>query len=111
MAPTNVAAYEASGEFDRPANRHVTRAVSDDWRRIVATRNLAAELRTLRVPALVVHGARDPRPSRLAANVAGQLPNARFSLIDGCGHDPSPEQPAALKAELTRFLGDLPLTN
>ena len=113
MAPTDfadpamVAAYEASGAFDRLANRHVNRAVSDDWRRIVETRDLGAELRALRVPALVVHGARDARPLRLARNVADQPPNARFALIEDCGHDPSLEQPDALKAELRSFIGDL----
>ena len=117
MAPTNfadpakVAAYEESGEFDRPANRHVSRAVSADWQCIVETRDRAAELRALRVPALVVHGVRDPRPPRLAQNVADQLPNARFALLEDCGNDPSLEQPEALKAELRRFIGDLALSS
>ena len=65
------------------------------------------ELGGYRVTDIVVHGARDRRPLRLARNVADHLPNARFALFEDCRHDPALERPDLPKEELRTFLGDL----
>jgi 3-oxoadipate enol-lactonase len=38
---------------------------------------------------------------------AALIPGSRFELIRGAGHIPSVEQPEALGALITRFLGQL----
>src|SRR6185437_1053432 len=60
-------------------------------------------LDTVRVPTLVVHGRQDPIPlasSQAAASALG----ARLVPIDGAGHVPYVEQPAALFAAIREFL-------
>jgi len=56
------------------------------------------KLRDLRVPALFIHGSRDPRtePGELDA-MRAQLPHARIDVIDGAGHSPHSETGAADK--------------
>ena len=46
-----------------------------------------SQLRTIRVPTLAIHGSDDPLVLPDAGrNVADNIPNARFELIDGMGH-------------------------
>lgn len=60
-------------------------------------------LRTLRVPALVVHGRQDPIPLESAAAIADAL-GAEHCWLDDCGHVPYVEQPVALQAAVSAFL-------
>src|SRR5687768_14241670 len=55
---------------------------------IIASGHRAADLKKIRVPALVIHGTADKlvRPSGGRAT-ARAIPNARLELIDGMGHD------------------------
>ncbi|RZK46085.1 MAG: alpha/beta hydrolase [Pedobacter sp.] len=47
-----------------------------------------AELKTIKVPTLVIHGTNDPIvPVEAGRDVAATVPGARFELIDGLGHD------------------------
>jgi pimeloyl-ACP methyl ester carboxylesterase len=57
------------------------------------------ELSELRVPALFIHGSRDPRtePGELDA-VRAQLPNARIEVIEGGGHSPHSESASAAES-------------
>ncbi|HEU5469959.1 MAG TPA: alpha/beta hydrolase [Actinophytocola sp.] len=51
-------------------------------------RDLRAELATLTMPALVVHGEADPIQSwRAGKATADAIPGARFLLLPGVGHD------------------------
>ena len=97
------------------------------WRRLIA-RQAAAWLRigeqaasdtddfyggrlgTLRVPALVVHGAGDPRtePGELDAFRAA-LPRATFAILPDGGHGPhsDPDTADEVTAAIQRFLADL----
>lgn len=62
----------------------------------------------LRLPTLAVVGAEDgATPPALVEATARSIPGARFSVIDGAGHLPCIEQPAALAALIADFLGDL----
>ncbi|MCC7054670.1 MAG: alpha/beta hydrolase [Gemmatimonadaceae bacterium] len=55
------------------------------------------------LPALVVHGTRDPIPLSSARATAAAL-GATFVELDDCGHVPYVEQPAALRAALEGFV-------
>jgi pimeloyl-ACP methyl ester carboxylesterase len=58
---------------------------------ILASPARTRRLRDLRVPTLVVHGARDPLIPPLSGRLAAaQIPGARLSLIEGLGHDLGP---------------------
>ncbi len=62
-------------------------------------------LPTVRVPTLVIAAERDSfTPSRLAEQMARQIPNARYLMIDGGTHAAPIEQPAAVNAAVTQFL-------
>ncbi|MCP6188325.1 hypothetical protein NL437_26760, partial [Klebsiella pneumoniae] len=43
-------------------------------------------------------------PPDLVRAMAERIPNARFALIDGCGHIPPVEQPERLLALVTEHL-------
>lgn len=61
----------------------------------------------LRQPVLVLAGDADgSTPADLVRETAESIPGARFALIRGAGHIPCVEQPAAMAAEITRFLHD-----
>jgi pimeloyl-ACP methyl ester carboxylesterase len=68
-----------------------------------------ARIAGVRTPTLVVVG-RDDRltPPKYAAFLAGAIPGARLVEIEGAGHFPQLEQPAAVNAALREFLRDLP---
>lgn len=56
-------------------------------------------------PALVIAGNRDlMTPAKSAQALAGQLPNASVTVLDGAGHDIMSEQPDALLDALIAFL-------
>ncbi|OBB20417.1 alpha/beta hydrolase [Mycolicibacterium setense] len=60
------------------------------------------------VPAMIIEGDRDKLlPSGWAADIAGQIAGARSAVIDGAGHCPQIEQPAALTAVLLDFLSSV----
>ncbi len=55
---------------------------------------LPGDLKRVRCPTLLVHGARDPLvPLRAARRVAARRPDFAFEIIDDCGHVPQLERP------------------
>jgi pimeloyl-ACP methyl ester carboxylesterase len=65
---------------------------------------LTAGLAGLGVPAVVVHGRHDrARSPRQGQELAEQLPNAEFRLVDA-GHTPVYETPAAVAAAVRDLL-------
>ncbi len=57
------------------------------------------------VPVLLVEGAGDKLlPAGWAAEIAGQIPGARFAVVDAAGHCPQIEQPEALTDLVLEFL-------
>jgi len=82
--------------------REVIRMNGDAWVRIADARATEGDdlyggrLPTLRVPTLIVHGARDPRtePGELDA-LRAALPSARVAIIADGGHSPHSERLAA----------------
>ena len=62
-------------------------------------------LATISVPVLCVVGDQDgSTPPELVEAIAGAIPNARFELIESCGHIPCVEQPEELAELLQSFL-------
>lgn len=67
--------------------------------------DLRESVTTLHLPALVICGAADAAtPPDLVRGLAEALPHARFEIIEGAGHLPSIEQPAALAEAIDHFL-------
>ncbi|WP_415976130.1 alpha/beta fold hydrolase [Rhodococcus sp. 077-4] len=71
---------------------------------VVVRQSVAAELRAITAPTLVVSGADDkPTPPKRGRAIAAQISNARFVLLDNCGHSSTLERPEAV----TRLIGEL----
>lgn len=100
-APDHAAALLRAGF--RP-NYHVNAALNADWLRYRQAEDLGSRLASLDIPALVVHGAEDPRPSTIAERLAAALPRADLAVIPGAGHYPWVEQPDRFRDVLRRFL-------
>lgn len=90
--------------FAFPANQRVNVRLNADWTRLVDTGVLREKARGLQVPALVLHGDGDPRPSWPARELAGLIPGARFVLLENVGHEAFWERPEPLRDHLRGFL-------
>ncbi len=85
-------------------NDSVNRELGADFQRYFAEPSMRQRLRGLRAPVLLVHGAADPRPVAAVQALAAELPNGRLVVLDGVGHFPHWEAPAALRGALRAFL-------
>jgi proline iminopeptidase len=79
-----------------------------DADRFTQQSTLPEQLVDLRIPTLVVHGERDPRPARVARQLAEIIPSASYVELPGVVHLPWLEQPDLLRDVLRRFLEVLP---
>lgn len=77
---------------------HDETARSADW-------DLFPALRRLDVPTLVLHGEHDFIPVELAARIAEAVPDARLTVLPGCGHFTYLEAPERVFEEVARFCG------
>jgi len=67
--------------------------------------DFTASVSEIKVPVLCIAGDQDgSTPPDMVRATAGMIPNARFELIEGCGHIPCIEQPAALADILDDFI-------
>ncbi len=74
---------------------------------VLARTDLRRELREVRQPALVLHGARDRVvPPGAGRRLAAALPDARFRLLRACAHGPFLSQPVLVAAALREFLNE-----
>ena len=90
-------------------DRHTRHAVLDLFRSVpdvAATgAQLAAALRPLDRPALVLWGRHDPYlPAALADRQRDAFPRAQIRVLERSGHWPFVDDPATVTAELTGFL-------
>jgi pimeloyl-ACP methyl ester carboxylesterase len=101
-APDDVLAEIAANmRRARPAGY---RAVAE----IVASTDARPWLATIAPPALVLCGAADAVVGvPLAEELAGALPGARYTLVDGAGHAPHVERPAVFAAAVRAFYDEL----
>ena len=67
--------------------------------------DLFPALRELDVPTLVLHAEHDFIPVDLAERIAEAVPQARLSVLPGCGHFTYLEAPEAVFDEISRFCG------
>ena len=91
---------------DRSANLtpfRVTGRVQQSTWASVDGEAVRASLPSMQVPALVVHGDRDPIPLHSARATADGL-GATFAILADCGHVPYVEQPDALQQVLEAFV-------
>jgi len=79
-------------------------ALSEDWARILADGSFAERVREIEAPTLIIHGAEDPRPPRLAERLAASMSNATLAIIPEAGHLPWLEQPGRTHDVLRAFL-------
>lgn len=75
-----------------------------DWDRLFADGSFADRSGEIQAPVLIVHGAEDPRPPRLAERLASSLTNSRLAVIPNAGHVPWIEQPDRTRSALRVFL-------
>lgn len=67
--------------------------------------SVAAEIRGITTPTLVVVGADDlAMPPEQAERIAARIPGARLRVVPDCGHSSSLEQPAVICSLLEEFL-------
>lgn len=86
-------------------NHEVNALLNAEWERYLAALTPTA-LTNLTMPTLIVHGQEDPRPSRMARELADMLPNATYVELPGSGHYPYWENPGQLAAVIHRHLID-----
>lgn len=70
---------------------------------------LHGRLGEVRAPTLVVVGSLDPVGRERAALVAHGIPGARLEVIEGAGHTPHLERPAAFRRLVVAFLAGTPV--
>jgi proline iminopeptidase len=68
--------------------------------------DLFPALRALDVPTLVLHGERDFVPVEYAARIAEAVPDARLTVLSGCGHFTYLEAPELVYGEIASFFAD-----
>jgi 3-oxoadipate enol-lactonase len=67
--------------------------------------DFTASVAQIKVPVLCIVGDQDgATPPDVVRATAAMIPNARFEMIEGCGHIPCVEQPAALADILDDFI-------
>lgn len=96
-----LAAAQAASPF--PANYEcnaLLNAESKTWEED----DLIARCRKLDVPALILHGAEDPRPVWAVDSLAAALPRGDLQIIPRSGHLPWVETPIEVVSAITNFL-------
>ncbi len=89
-------------------NAAVNRELHADSERELGSEVVRRKVKTLNVPALIVHGVQDPRPAWAARELTELLPLSTFALLPNVGHSPWLERPEALRTVLRHFLRTLP---
>ena len=75
------------------------------WSPYMHDPKLRERLKTVRAPALVIHGEKDGIvPVAHSEVYAAELPKARLEILDGLGHLPALEQPSMVAGIVTDFL-------
>jgi proline iminopeptidase len=99
-----LAAIDAAAPW--PINRECNATINAETKTWNAAVLLDACAR-LPVPALLIHGAQDPRPPCAIDDLAQTIPDANVSVIDNAGHTPWLERPGAVASILRPWLNNL----
>jgi proline iminopeptidase len=87
-------------------NFQVNQVLGKDGEHFIHQLAIVEQIATLQTPTLIIHGALDPRPARVARHLAQCIPFARYVELSHVGHLPWIEQPDLLRSVLRPFLGD-----
>lgn len=79
------------------------RLMRDTWQ--VESYDLLPQLRTLKIPTLVIYGDHDFIPADISAHITQAIPNARLVTLKDCGHFAYLECPGGVRGALDEFLG------
>jgi proline iminopeptidase len=93
---------------DHPVSDAVNVSLGAEWEALSVTPAFRAAVATIPAPALLLHGAGDPRPARFVEDLARRLLRAEFHLLPDCGHWPWIERPDPCAARLRSFLRGVP---
>lgn len=85
-------------------NFRVNRVLWKDARHFIEQPIMVEQVASLRIPTLIIHGARDPRPARVARHLAQCMPSASYMELPDVGHLPWIERPDLLRDLLRPFL-------
>jgi len=88
-------------------NFQVNQVLGKDGDLFTQQPTMVEQVATLQIPTLVIHGALDPRPARVARHLAQCMPSARYMELPNVGHLPWIEQPDLLRGVLRPFLEQL----
>lgn len=89
-------------------NFRVNQLLGDDADHFIQRSTLPEQLADLRIPTLVVHGERDPRPARVARHLSEIITSTSYVELPQVGHLPWLERPDLLRGVLRGFLEYLP---
>ncbi|MDB5035941.1 MAG: alpha/beta hydrolase fold protein [Chlorobi bacterium] len=91
-------------EYECPMNYEVNAAGNADWERLAVDGEMRRAVASLPLPALIVHGDRDPRPSSGAIGLADMLAGSEYRSIPDAGHYPWLERPDLLAGAIRPFI-------
>jgi proline iminopeptidase len=92
---------------EHPTSELVNQQVGSDWEGRIRRPEFRRAVRSLSMPALVLHGVADPRQARFVEALAARLAGGSFHSILQAGHFPWIEQPDRVKALLRAFIAGL----
>ena len=93
--------------FDEyPVSNKANEKVGADWKHYTKDSKFRQSVYNLSMPVLFLHGACDPRPSRLIETLAAKLSRGMFAPIPESGHYPWVEKPDEVRAALRQFVVD-----
>jgi len=100
-------ARRVAGELQGSSADGAAASVLEAGLRVLLDADLRRDLRRVRQPALVLHGARDHIvPPAAGRRLAAALPDARFRLLRSCAHAPFLSQPARVARALREFFDE-----
>ena len=89
-------------------NFRVNQLLGDDADHFIQRSTLPEQLADLRIPTLVVHGERDPRPARVVRQLSEIITSTSYVELPQVGHLSWLERPGLLRGVLRGFLEYLP---
>jgi proline iminopeptidase len=98
------AGLEPEPDFAYPPNMEVNRVGNDSTYDYCQRPDLLRRIARLDVPMLAIAGSEDIRPVWPVLQIVNLMPNARFELLEGAGHDLWLTHADVLRMLLRRFL-------
>ena len=100
--PANINKAPSFDEYG--INNIANELVNVDWEFYMVRPDFVESLKQLSVPALFLHGTKDPRSIEFAEELANYLPYVTFVSFPETGHYIYIEQPEKIKAALRQFI-------